>query len=783
MMIRPSQNLLSRSAALSFSSLSEDQIAFDSTLEGFTREASKPLSLLSLTAGSLSFKLAELAFLRGATLTGLSRLAPTWALHAPKFLFALGIEVSVYRSVRQNLNTFFLSEAGPSQTWASTFLDFFSLKIFGKLTQGQNAFFSHFIQANAMVLAQEASAQIGWSDATERSYLQRLSEAAALNLSLSTGLSLLRNFSGAKIHLLERQLDAQIQSSTSPMSISRRVPAFQAQIVENSAERSWKELSEGEFEESLLREKLPAVLARAQNIFDINSRDVAITDLYVMSQYFAQRGNTTNAFEAEMNQREGALREHIATLLEGHSPVTESLGEIRRALSRRSAQENERFAFSFLEMALHSETGAFLFLFMARAALAHTPLSWAELLESRSRHRSPYERSALDFLKHHEGRPVSLDRYFNFLMYGSPESVYSGSHAHKLIHEDFGNFTTISEFPYFHHFYAYKALETWRRLGKPQSFTVIEMGAGTGRLAKGILSSVRDFSAQDADFAALNEALHYKILEISPELARIQTFQLVDFSDKVEVTNGSACHEGGAFFEKPIENGMIISVELLDMFPPRALRRRASEILELHFKEQDGRIQKTYEPMSEDSQAYLARHPLPENWEGNFDYPIHPSIEVWLRNSRRLLKRGFIFTIDYGSDRARLIQPPSPIFPRVRSYPRIPEREYWAGIRELLQSPFSELYRHGFRTYIHSLSGLLLKSDITAEVDFTAVSEAAGAIPGFTLPGGPFKTVRHVMNDMAASQNTFKTSTSYQRSMSAHFPRDLIFHEIEVNPE
>lgn len=203
----------------SFASLSSSQIQLDQSLGHFNEQASDPISLASMSFGSLAFKTAHLAFWEFATVSKLSQVAPRFILQGGAKLFALSAEVSAFRSSVSKLTQLSSSTSIPdafdSKGWRSTFIDFLFLKAGGALSRGQTIFLTHFAQAQAMVWGHGMSAKLGLIDSQAGSYIDQLAQAQATNMALAAGMAFAHRISPG-LSRLEARMQVRLETQQKP---------------------------------------------------------------------------------------------------------------------------------------------------------------------------------------------------------------------------------------------------------------------------------------------------------------------------------------------------------------------------------------------------------------------------------------------------------------------------------------------------------------------------------------------------------------------------------------
>jgi SAM-dependent MidA family methyltransferase len=185
---------------------------------------------------------------------------------------------------------------------------------------------------------------------------------------------------------------------------------------------------------------------------------------------------------------------------------------------------------------------------------------------------------------------------------------------------------------------ARQAAELWRALDRPRPFTVLEWGAGTGALARDLLTA----AAREPDFAA---ALDYAIHEISPPLIEQQRATLAATGHTARWTTEPA---------PPV--GLALANEVLDALPVHRLTVVDGQLRELLVDWQDDDlVERPAPPTSPALAAYLA--------DGGVRLAEGQVAEVnlgaldWLATVAERLTRGAIVIVDYGDTTAELYGP------------------------------------------------------------------------------------------------------------------------------
>jgi SAM-dependent MidA family methyltransferase len=233
---------------------------------------------------------------------------------------------------------------------------------------------------------------------------------------------------------------------------------------------------------------------------------------------------------------------------------------------------------------------------------------------------------------------------------------------------------------------AVQLVEMWQRLDRPDRFDLVELGAGQGILAGDVLRYIK---REEPDCF---RAIHYRIVEKSASLRRVQQQQLADLQTEVLI----AWCELEAIADTSIV-GCCFSNELIDAFPVHRVRVCGGNGAEDGEGEGKGQFQLqevyvTYdvnapeagciETIGELSTPALAQYfadagidlcntqrDAPEQTAAQRQtnriqhYPVGYTTEVnlaakgWMTSIDRILDRGYVLTIDYGYDTDRYYVP------------------------------------------------------------------------------------------------------------------------------
>lgn len=220
-------------------------------------------------------------------------------------------------------------------------------------------------------------------------------------------------------------------------------------------------------------------------------------------------------------------------------------------------------------------------------------------------------------------------------------------------------------------------------LGRPERWTIVEIGAGNGQFASGVLRTLQK------SFSEVFAATSYVIDEISLPSRELAAERLQLFAGRVKFNK---------LAELEIGPGVIFANELLDAFPVHRVTMR------------DGRLQEFYVDLgpNEDFQWVVKEPSTPRLAEYFNDLRIvlaegqiaevNLEIDEWLREIGKL-RAGFVIAVDYGADAADL---------------------YSANANQ--QGTLRGFQRHKFVDDLLAQPG---EHDLTTTVDWSSVKSAA----------------------------------------------------------
>ena len=206
-------------------------------------------------------------------------------------------------------------------------------------------------------------------------------------------------------------------------------------------------------------------------------------------------------------------------------------------------------------------------------------------------------------------------------------------------------YTSITVHAAFGRVIAREIAQMWRSMGMPTAFTLVECGAGNGRLACDIM----DFLAEREP--EMYQTLRLVLVEQEPSLESAQREMLAAHSGRLTWLSPDEFASGSFTF-----SGCLYTNELIDALPVHRVVMTDEGLREMYVTRGDGEFaEEAGEPSTPEIEAYLKRAAvelLPgQQAEVNLNAPR------WLAAAAKALTGGFILTIDYGHPAAELYTP------------------------------------------------------------------------------------------------------------------------------
>jgi len=267
---------------------------------------------------------------------------------------------------------------------------------------------------------------------------------------------------------------------------------------------------------------------------------------------------------------------------------------------------------------------------------------------------------------------ISFDTFMDIALYSK--------YGYYNTQEPFGKFgdyyTSPTLHPAFSSFVALQIHFMWEILGRPNPFTVIEIGSGCGVMARDIISSLTLSKTKCID------SLRYLAFDRISQANTPDEIQTV-ISETVSGT---------------LATGVVISNELIDALPTKMVEIHKNEIQEICVGlDSENKIIEIIDKDRSESPELRDIVGDTSKIEG-YRGPVRCGIERWMSNISNVLSKGFLITIDYGFENS--------IYYSMNKSHR------------LLQT----YYKHIETSNPYQRVGL---QDITAHVDFTHFSDCA----------------------------------------------------------
>lgn len=288
------------------------------------------------------------------------------------------------------------------------------------------------------------------------------------------------------------------------------------------------------------------------------------------------------------------------------------------------------------------------------------------------------------------GGALPFDRYMDTALY-APGLGYYVNGRRKF--GEAGDFVTAPEVSsLFSRCLARQTAECLRNL---DGGSVLEVGAGSGRMAADMLAELEALDALPA---------RYEILELSPSLQQMQwdtlSRRVPHLLSRVEWLSG---------LPAPGFCGVLIGNELLDAMPVHRFRRAEGAWQELSVGVGDDGFHDRWSPMHSPGLAQALERLWPDASavEEGYSSELNMRLGPWLHAVAASMAAGYLILIDYGYT----------------------QREYYHEERS--KGTLICHFRHRVYADPYLLPGL---QDITANVDFTALARTAVSL-GFELSG------------------------------------------------
>jgi SAM-dependent MidA family methyltransferase len=250
--------------------------------------------------------------------------------------------------------------------------------------------------------------------------------------------------------------------------------------------------------------------------------------------------------------------------------------------------------------------------------------------------------------------PITFAEYMRMALYEPGYGYYVTGPSKVGWEGDYYTSTDISTF--FANCMGRQLQHFWQKLGRPVNFIVLEQGAGRGHLAQGI----RAWAEQEAP--EFNVALDYRAEDIHAGQNAIVGVGIAPPHPGGAINPAPTDpHSTGSLHSSTLHNpqslstlSVILSNELIDAFPVHIVETQGKRLYELFVGVQQGHLYELLaEPSTSEVANYLDRYKIPWHSFGDgWRAEINLDVLRWIERVARLIRRGFILTIDYG-DKAK----------------------------------------------------------------------------------------------------------------------------------
>ncbi|MEB3100653.1 class I SAM-dependent methyltransferase [Ferviditalea candida] len=242
-------------------------------------------------------------------------------------------------------------------------------------------------------------------------------------------------------------------------------------------------------------------------------------------------------------------------------------------------------------------------------------------------------------------RLISFRDFMNLCLY-QPEYGYYQNERSKIGKD--GDFYTSSNIggimgELLAGYFVRTAREQW----SADRLSIVEWGAGTGRLAGQI---IREIQTDNPDFY---EKMNYSIIESSPFHRRRLEDELAEVSDKVTFLGAEEWLQGG-----PYQETIVFSNELMDAFPVHRICLQEGRLYEIHVR-WDERQETFAQALVELENSSVLKHLEEQGIRLSEGQAAEINLEApqWIRKIGHAMRSGVLITIDYGDVQEEIFAP------------------------------------------------------------------------------------------------------------------------------
>jgi SAM-dependent MidA family methyltransferase len=233
--------------------------------------------------------------------------------------------------------------------------------------------------------------------------------------------------------------------------------------------------------------------------------------------------------------------------------------------------------------------------------------------------------------------PITFREWMRTALYDEAQGYYRKQH--KIWGREGDYRTSPERSSLFAATFARYFARRYEQLGNPQSFLIVEIGGGEGHFALGVLQTLQTY------FPQVFAVTRYVFDEISEQARTIAQERLGSFLSRVEFAG---------FDELESDPDIVFSNELLDAFPVHRVTMIAGKLCEYYVMLG---VDEQFEwmvdqPSTPQLVEYFQKHEISLR-EGQVA-EINLEVEPWLARVAAKLKGGYLITVDYGAEAAKL---------------------------------------------------------------------------------------------------------------------------------
>ncbi|MGZ5481477.1 MAG: class I SAM-dependent methyltransferase [Pyrinomonadaceae bacterium] len=324
--------------------------------------------------------------------------------------------------------------------------------------------------------------------------------------------------------------------------------------------------------------------------------------------------------------------------------------------------------------------------------------------------------------------PISFYEWMKAALYDERDGYYC--RRDRVRQGRHGDYRTAPEMsPLFGAAFANYFMKSYFDLGAPPSWTIVEIGSGTGDFAHDVLRSLQ------INFPNVFRATQYIIDEVSTDAQSQALSKLAPFKDRLQFRALSELGE-------PLPHALIFSNELFDAFPVHRVIGRDRGLKELCVAlDNAGKFAWVEWKLTGPVAEYCDLIKL-ELAEGQI-YEVNLRAEQFLSLAAESIREGLLITVDYGAERHELLSDPNRFSGTLRAF-----RKH-QFVDEILTSPgeydltttvdWTQIIKAGQRHGLETLRFQRLNEFLMGE---EALSEVMGAAGLAANPAEQFKLNR-----------------------------------------